>query len=117
MAISSEVQPRGGPLNSLPVEFHWRTGSIHFERAVRTDSVRAVEDPVLPGGEAAEDASLQRLLRPKSQVCFKPCQGIGRLRRTRLDGLADFIFPVEIIRCGGNQACVQRLVSGKLLSN
>src|SRR5712692_8830123 len=117
MAISSEVQARARPLNSFPVEFYRRSRSVYFQRSAGADGVWADENPVLPGGEAAEDSCLKRLPRSKAQICFEPRQGIGRLRRPRFDGLADFVFPVEIIRCGGNQADVERLARGKLLSN
>src|SRR5712692_10599587 len=109
MAISSEFQARARPLDSFPVEFHRRACAIYLQRSAGADSVRADEDPVLPGGEPAEDSRLKRFTRSKAQIRFEPREGIGRLRGTRLDGLTDFVFPVEIIRCGGNQARVERL--------
>src|SRR5882724_2646106 len=117
MAISSELRARFRPLNSFPVEFHGRASSVNFQRSACADGVGADEDPVLPGGQATEDARLQSFPRTKSQVCFKPCQGIRRLRRTRLDGLADFVFPIEIIGRGGNQPGGKRLARRKPFSN
>src|SRR6266478_99555 len=117
MAISSDVRTRARALNSFPVEFHGRARSIYFQRAARPDGVWADEDPVLPRGETAKDARLKRLPRSKAQICFESRECIGRLRGTRFYGLADFVFPVEIIRCGGNQSRFERLPRGKLLSN
>src|SRR6266849_8715656 len=117
MAISSEAQIRARPLNSFPVEFHRRSRSVYFQRSARADCVRADEYPVLPCGEPAEDSRLKRFRRSKAQICFESRESIGRLRGTRFNGLADFVFPVEIIGCGGNQARVERLARGKFLSN
>src|SRR6266849_10921320 len=112
MAISSEVQTRAHPLNSFPVEFHRRPRPIHLQRSARTDCVWPDEYPVLPCGEPPEDSRLKCLRRSKAQICFEPREGIGRLRGTRFNGLADFVFPVEIIRCGGNQARAERIARG-----
>ena len=45
-------------LGSLPVEFRPRAGAVDFQCAGRAHGVGATENPVLPGGKAAENARL-----------------------------------------------------------
>src|SRR5882672_11747403 len=52
----------------LPVELRLATGSEHFQRPLFADRVRAVEDPVLPRGEPAEDARLHGFGAGEAQV-------------------------------------------------
>ncbi len=44
-------------------------GAENFQRAVFTDGIRPIENPVLPGGEAAEDARGHGLA-VKAQACL-----------------------------------------------
>src|SRR5258708_4783858 len=113
MAIPSEHQAEALLLNSFPVELHWRAGAVYFECATRANCVRTNENPVLPCGEATEDSRLKRLCASKAQIRLEPSQSIWRLRGTRLDGLSDFVFPVQIIRRGRYQSSLKGLPSRK----
>src|SRR5216684_2620689 len=117
MAIPSEHQAEALLLNSFPVELHWRAGAVYFECATRANCVRTNENPVLPCGEATEDSRLKRLCASKAQIRLEPSQSIWRLRGTRLDGLSDFVFPVQIIRRGRYQSSVKGLASRKFRPN
>ena len=46
-------------------------GAVDFQRAVWADGVGADEDPVLPGGEAAEDARFQCFVGAEAEVGFE----------------------------------------------
>src|SRR5216117_502018 len=117
MAISSEDQAEARLLNSFPVELHGRACAVHLECTTRANCVRTNENPVLPCGEATEDSSLERLCASKAQIRLESSQGIGRLCGTRLDGLANLVFPVQIIRRGRYQSSVKGLASRKFCPN
>src|SRR6266571_635446 len=113
MAIPSEDQAESLLLNSFPVELHWRAAAVHLECTTRANCVRTNENPVLPCGEATEDSRLERLCWSKAQIRLEPSQSIRRLCGTRLDGLANLVFPVQIIRRGRHQFSVKGLASRK----
>src|SRR6266571_7779244 len=117
MAIPSEDQAESLLLNSFPVELHWRAAAVHLECATRANCVRTNENPVLPCGEATEDSRLERLCWSKAQIRLEPSQSIRRLCGTRLDGLANLVFPVQIIRRGRHQFSVKGLASRKFRPN
>ena len=58
MTVCSSSQPILRFLNSLPIKFHRCTGAVDFQRAIRSDSIRPDENPVLPSGEPPEYARL-----------------------------------------------------------
>src|SRR6266567_3770504 len=117
MAIPSEDQAESLLLNSFPVELHWRAAAVHLECTTRANCVRTNENPVLPRGEATEDSRLERLCGSKAQIRLEPSQSIRRLCGTRLDGLANLVFPVQIIRRGRHQSGVKGLASRKFRPN
>src|SRR4029077_2109704 len=63
--------------NSFPIKFYGRAGSVDFERAVGADGVGANENPVLPSGEAAEDAGFEGFLPAETEIGLEAGEGVG----------------------------------------
>src|SRR5829696_6113397 len=63
---------------AVVVKFRPRLRSIRRERALLAHRVRTDEDPVLPGGQAAEDFGLHRLRSGESEVRFHAGERVGR---------------------------------------
>src|SRR5262249_54338302 len=81
---------------------------VEREGAARTDRVRALEDPVLPAREAAEDLGLHRLGPPVPQVGFEAGHRVRREARSLLEGDAHLVVPVDGIGRERDQAGVAR---------
>lgn len=65
-------------LDAAEVEL-WAFGSSEtLERAVFADSVRALEDPVLPGGEAAKDFSFDGFGASEAEAGLHACERVWR---------------------------------------
>src|SRR5215470_18396359 len=90
--------------DSLPVEFGPPPGPVRAQRPVRARGVRAVENPVLPGRQAAEDLGLDRLGPGEPVVRLQPGQRVGTERRTLLDGDPHLLVPVDVVRGERDQA-------------
>src|SRR5215475_9235732 len=58
----------GGESHPLRIEHRLLPGAVALQRALVADRVRALEDPVLPGGEPREDLRLHRLGPAEAQV-------------------------------------------------
>ena len=86
------------------VEAGLLAGAVDLERALLADGVRALEDPVLPGGEAAEDARHHVLLAGEAQVRLQAGQRVGRHRGALLERDADLVVPVDVVGRGGDEA-------------
>src|SRR2546427_2934301 len=97
-------------LNTFPIEFRLRAGSIHLQGALLADRIRALEDPVLPRGEAAEDARQHGLRSGEAQACFHGGERVGREAGALLDGEADLLVPVDVVRRRGDEAELERLL-------
>src|SRR6478609_107977 len=80
------------------------TGAVDLQRALRPDGVRALEDPVLPGGEATEDARRHVLARAEAQVRLQAGERIGRHRGAFLESDADLVVPVDVVGGAGDEA-------------
>src|SRR5579859_728708 len=104
-------------LNSFPVELHRCPAAVNFQRAVRSDSIRPDENPVLPRGKPSEYARLHRFRAAESQICFKARQRVRRKCHARLQRLAQFVVPVQIVRRCRHQPGVHRFASGQFLSD
>ena len=79
-------------------------GSVDFERALLAHGVGSVEDPVLPRGQAPEDAGVHVFLAGKTQVGLQAGQRVGRHGGAFFDGDADFVFPIDVVRGQGHEA-------------
>src|SRR5260370_33306609 len=83
--------------NSARVECRFLSGAVALERALLPDGVRALENPVLPGGEAREDFRFHRFGAAEAQIGFEPGERIGRKARPLLQKHADLILPVDVM--------------------
>src|SRR5262245_37814687 len=74
-------------LYPLPVELRLRAAAVHLERALLAGGVRANENPVLPRGQATEDARRLVLRKRKPEIRFHPGQCVRRQRYPRFHRL------------------------------
>src|SRR6266849_7905103 len=81
--------------DSSRIECRLLAGAVTLERALLADRVRALEDPVLPGGEAGEDLRLHGLRPAEAQIGFEPGQSVGRETCALLQEQADLVLPVD----------------------
>ncbi len=86
------LKTRGNPEEALKLD------------ALLADRIGPLEDPVLPRGEPAEDASGHRFRAGEAQAGFHPGQRVGAQARALLERDADFVLPVDLIRRRGDQA-------------
>src|SRR5207248_112437 len=89
--------------NPLPTEVRLNAAAIALERAVVADRIGALEDPVLPRAQAAEDLGLHRLRAGEAQVCLHRAQRIRREAGAPLEHDPQFVVPVEILDRGGDE--------------
>src|SRR5262249_24156788 len=82
---------------SPAIEIAALAAAVHGKRALRPDRVRALEDPVLPGREAAEDLALERLGAAEAQRGFHARERVRRERGARLERLSHFVLPVDVV--------------------
>src|SRR5262249_51698750 len=82
--------------HSLPVGTRLLAGAVAFQRALVADRVRALEDPVLPGGEPGEDLRLHRFRPAEAQVRFHRGERVGGEARALLEKDADLVLPVDV---------------------
>src|SRR5690606_41775978 len=82
--------------DAVPVESRFLALAVDLQRALVADRVRPDEDPVLPGGQAPEDARLHGFLAGEAQVGLEAGQRVGRHRRALLDRDADLVGPVDV---------------------
>src|SRR5579885_1294341 len=95
---------RGNASYPLPAEGRRDAAAIEPERALFADRVGTLEDPVLPGAQAAENLGLQRLGPGKAQIRLHPRQRVGREARALLKQHAQLVVPVEILVGRGDEA-------------
>src|SRR5262245_38500165 len=86
-----------------PVELRPLSPAVELESALLADGVRAIEDPVLPGAEAAEDPRLGRLPAPEAQAGFHARQRVRRQRGALLERDAHLVGPVYVVGSGRDQ--------------
>src|SRR5204862_6916373 len=90
--------------DAFPVEFRLGPSTVNLQRALLAHGVGALEDPVLPGGEPAEDPREHRLRSGEAQARLHGGERIGREARALLDGEADLLIPVDLVRRRGDEA-------------
>ena len=78
---SLEIMARLDPIRAPPVERGPALAAVGRERALLADGVGTLEDPVLPGGEAAEDLRLHRFGAGEAQVGLHAGERVGREAR------------------------------------
>src|ERR1700753_1522940 len=91
-------------LSSLVVELRLRRLAVVCQRTVRADGVGALENPVLPGGQTPVDFRVGRLRPGETQRSFHARERVWRERRAFLDGDANLVVPVEVVRREGYES-------------
>src|SRR5580698_6839752 len=94
--------------HAAAVEFAALTGAVAFQRALLADGVGAVEDPVLPGGEATEDARLHRLRPGETQVGLEAGHRVGREASALLQEDAHLVLPIDVVEGEGDETKPRR---------
>src|SRR2546422_8981575 len=94
--------------HARPVEPGLLARPEHLEGSVLADRVRPAEDPVLPGGEPAENTRRHALAAAEAQILFEARQRIGRERGALLDGDAQLVVPVDLIRGPSDEPQLER---------
>src|SRR6266403_2400349 len=112
----SELSPPGCS-NSFPAEFHGSASAVDFQRTGCSNGVRANEDPVLPRGKPAKNAGFERFGRTETQIGFEAGERVGRLRGAGFNGLANFVFPIEVIRGCSDKTCFKRFAGCQVCSD
>src|SRR6187431_2785221 len=67
-AMTDERQKIQNPSHPVLVERRRDAAAVQFQGALLADRVRALEDPVLPGGQPSEDLGLHRLGAGEAQI-------------------------------------------------
>src|SRR5215207_10341612 len=78
-------------------------GAVAAKGAFRPDGVRALEDPVLPRGEAGEDLRLHRLRPAETEVRLHAGERIRREARALFEEYADLVFPIDVVEGEGDE--------------
>src|ERR1700735_1651268 len=104
-------------LHSIPVKRGLFALAVNLERALVADRIGALENPVLPSGEAAEDPRGQSLGAVEAQVRLQRSQGVRTHGRAFLDRDADFLRPVDVVRNARGEAKGEGGVRGERLAD
>src|SRR5579872_1358848 len=83
--------------NSRRIELRPLTGAVAAQCALLADRVGALEDPVLPGGEAREDFRFHGLRPDEAQIRFHAGESIWRKAGALLEEHAHFVVPVDVV--------------------
>src|SRR6476661_580838 len=97
-------------LDSRHVEFRLLAAAVAAQRAFLADRVGALEDPVLPGGQAREDLRFHRLRADEAQARFHAGETVGREARALLQKDANLVVPVDVVEREGDEAELFRLL-------
>src|SRR6218665_4047706 len=85
-------------LDAIGIENGFLSGALDLERTFFPHRIGAVENPVLPGREPAEDAGVHVFLAGKAQVGFQPGQRVGGHGGALFDGDTQLVVPVDVVR-------------------
>src|SRR5271163_1410199 len=106
-----------GALDPAPVEFAASAGAVALQRAALADGVRTLEDPVLPGREAAEDAGFHRLRPGEAKVRLHSGHRVGREARALLEEDAHFILPIDVVEDKRHETELVGLIGSQRLAH
>src|SRR6185295_15340624 len=104
-------------LNSRHIELRLLAGAVAAQRALFADRVGALEDPVLPGGQAREDFRFHCLRPTETEVCFETGEAVGREACALLKEDADFVLPVDVVERECDEAEFGRAFRIELLAD
>src|SRR4249919_4043814 len=103
-AMTDERQKIQNPSHPVLVEGRRDAAAVQFQGALLADRVRALEDPVLPGGQPSEDLGLHRLGAAEPQVRLHAGERVGGEARALLEEDADLVLPVDVVEREGDEA-------------
>src|SRR5216684_3795867 len=84
-------------LHPLRIEARAQAGAVAFQGALVAGGVGALEDPVLPGAEPAENPRLHRFRAGEAEIGFEPGQRVRRKARPLLERETDFVVPINLV--------------------
>src|SRR5437899_2021668 len=84
-------------LDPIPVELGLVAFAVDLQGTLFADGVGALEDPVLPGGEPAEDTGEHVFGSVEAQVGLHAREGVRRHGHALLDGDTYFVGPVDVV--------------------
>src|SRR5499433_3743614 len=90
------------------IEYRLLAGAVALERALLADGVGALENPVLPSGEAGEDFRFHSLRAAEAQIGFEPGQAVGGKARALLQKHADLVLPIDVVEREGHKTQLLR---------
>src|SRR3954447_23756368 len=99
--------------HSLLVEVGLAPRAVAAQRTLRSRGVGADEDPVLPGGQAAEDPRLHRLRADEAVVRLHAGEGVRAQGGALLEEDADLVLVVDVVGGVGDQAGLLGLRAGE----
>src|SRR5882672_4019606 len=97
-------------LNPRHIELRLLAGAIAAQGAIFADGVGALEDPVLPRGEAREDLRFHGLGSNEAQIGFHPGEAVGRKTGAFLEEHPHLVVPIDIVEREGDEAEFFRLL-------
>jgi len=84
--------------------------AVESQRAPLADGVGTLEDPVLPGGEPAEDLAVAVFGAGEAQVGLHSGQSVGRQAATLLDRDPHLVLVVDVVGDDGDQPRLVRIL-------
>src|ERR1700761_6254470 len=84
-------------LYALWVEIGPDTGPVTFKRPRLADRIGALENPILPSGQAAEDAGFHGFGANETQIGLQARQRVGRERGALFKDQAHLVIPVNVV--------------------
>src|SRR6185503_10719135 len=100
----SPLPIRYSPLHSRHIELRLLAGAVAAQRAVFTDRIGALEDPVLPRRQAREDFRFHGLGTYEAQIGFHAGEAVGRKTRALLQKHPHFVVPIDVVEREGDEA-------------
>src|SRR5262249_52214734 len=88
---------RYSPLHPRHIELRLLAGAVAAQRALLSDRVGALEDPVLPGGEAGKDFRFHSFGADEAQVRFHAGEAVGREGSALLEEHPHLVVPVDVV--------------------
>src|SRR5438445_8997281 len=90
-------------LHSRHIELRLLAGAVAAQRALLSNRVGTLEDPVLPGGEAGKDFRFHGLGTGEAKVRFHAGEAVGREAGAFLEEHAHLVVPVDVIEREGDE--------------
>src|SRR5947208_1316506 len=90
--------------NPRHIELRLLAGAVAAQRALLSNRIGALEDPVLPGGEAGKDFRFHGLRTGEAQIRLHAGEAVGRKGSALLEEHAHLVVPVDVVEREGDEA-------------